>query len=261
MSETINVNGKTMEWFSFGNGSRKMVIIPGLSLKSIMLFADGIKDGFSLFAEDYEVFVLEPPRELPDFYGIEERVNDYTAAFEELGIKDAFVYSVSMGAVLAMSLALKRPDLVGALMAGSTAACGSDKSDRITAEWIRLAEEEKTEELVLSFGRHVYSKNFFEAYKSAIIDAYRDVNADELKRVAILAGGIKHFDIRGKLKGIRVPMLVIGAEEDDVFGAEAAREIAETAGCEYYVYPGYGHAVYDEAPDYRKRVKDFFDKY
>ena len=35
------------------------------------------------------------------------------------------------------------------------------------------------------------------------------------------------------------------------------KDLAEALGCGLYVYEGYGHAVYDEAPDYLARVGFF----
>ena len=37
--------------------------------------------------------------------------------------------------------------------------------------------------------------------------------------------------------------------------------MAEKLNCEYYIYEGYGHGVFDEAPDYRSRTKEFIDRY
>ena len=55
--------------------------------------------------------------------------------------------------------------------------------------------------------------------------------------------------------------MAVGAEQDSVFpGNVSAREIAEKLGCGLYVYSDYRHAVYDEAPDYKERVWDFFTK-
>ncbi|MBR6311681.1 MAG: hypothetical protein IKR51_01740 [Oscillospiraceae bacterium] len=39
----------------------------------------------------------------------------------------------------------------------------------------------------------------------------------------------------------------------------AVRAVAEGIGCGIYMYEGYSHAVYDEAPDFRGRLKAFFD--
>ena len=46
---------------------------------------------------------------------------------------------------------------------------------------------------------------------------------------------------------------------DKVVGKDAQKEIAEKLGCDIYMYGNeYGHAVYDEAPDYIDRIMDFY---
>ena len=57
-------------------------------------------------------------------------------------------------------------------------------------------------------------------------------------------------------------MLVIGSNDDNVLGGEASVKIYDKLkdhpGCELYMYDGYGHAVYDLAPDYRERMLNFY---
>ena len=65
------------------------------------------------------------------------------------------------------------------------------------------------------------------------------------------------FDAEGGVGGITCPALVVGAGVDRIFGAQAARDLAEALGCGLHIYEGYGHAVYDEAPDYLARVGSF----
>ena len=68
------------------------------------------------------------------------------------------------------------------------------------------------------------------------------------------------FDVFDKLEEINCPVAVIGASEDKVLGVESSREIIDKLGCASYIYEGYGHGVYDEAPDYLEHVKDLLAK-
>jgi hypothetical protein len=53
--------------------------------------------------------------------------------------------------------------------------------------------------------------------------------------------------------------LALGSEGDRVTTPEGSRQIAEKLGCAIYLYDSsYGHAVYDEAPDYKERILAFF---
>jgi phosphoglycerate kinase len=55
---------------------------------------------------------------------------------------------------------------------------------------------------------------------------------------------------------------VVFANDDNVVGAQASHiiydQLAGREDCELYMYDGFGHAVYDLAPDYRERMLKFF---
>ena len=75
------------------------------------------------------------------------------------------------------------------------------------------------------------------------------------------------YDVREELHNIKCPTFVVGCEGDRVFGPEASRQIYEGVSmgndkCELYIYDdSYGHAVYDEAPDFKERLYNFMKKY
>ena len=56
-------------------------------------------------------------------------------------------------------------------------------------------------------------------------------------------------------------MLVIGVEGDKVIPPSESVAVADKIGCELYMYgKEYGHCVFDEAPDYKQRLIEFFSK-
>ena len=59
---------------------------------------------------------------------------------------------------------------------------------------------------------------------------------------------------------IECPILVIGSEKDKIMSRVRQTELAEDLGAELYLYPSFGHAVYDEAPDYKQRLIEFFER-
>ena len=74
-----------------------------------------------------------------------------------------------------------------------------------------------------------------------------------------MAEACRGLDTSGELDNIKCPVLVIGSESDNVLGGAASHDIAEKLGCKLFMYEGYGHAVYDEAPDYKQKIWDFFN--
>ena len=61
-----------------------------------------------------------------------------------------------------------------------------------------------------------------------------------------------------KNKPYNLPVFVIGGKHDLVLTGEASEEIAEKLGCACYMYEDLGHSAYEEAPDFNRRVLEFF---
>ncbi len=74
-----------------------------------------------------------------------------------------------------------------------------------------------------------------------------------------LAKACLTFDSYDSLPSIECPVLVLGSKGDRVVTMEGSVELAEALCCELYLYEDcFGHAVYDEAPDYMKRCLEFY---
>ena len=69
---------------------------------------------------------------------------------------------------------------------------------------------------------------------------------------------MKGMNLSGELENIKCPVLVIADSNDKIFDVSESKNIAEKLNCEIFIYHDYGHAVYDEAPDYKARILKFF---
>ena len=256
--ESVRTDSFAMKYFRFGSGSKTLVIIPGLSVKSIMDFADSVSEAYKIFADEFTVYVFDRILTPPENYTIYDMADDTIKAFDSLGIKDAYIISVSHGAMIAQVLASRRPDLVKKLVLGSSASRIPESAAKIFSEWVRLAREGNIEALNTSFAENIYSEKFFAQYREAILVANRDVNKSELERFVILADSMKGMNLSGELENIKCPVLVIADSNDKIFDVSESKNIAEKLNCEIFIYHDYGHAVYDEAPDYKARILKFF---
>jgi pimeloyl-ACP methyl ester carboxylesterase len=82
----------------------------------------------------------------------------------------------------------------------------------------------------------------------------------DYRRFLTNANAILQFDILHDLKNITCPTLIVGGEEDKVVGIQSSYEMNEQiAGSELYVYPGLGHACFEESKDFNQRVFDFLE--
>ena len=253
-----------MDYLKFGSGTKAFVLIPGLSVQSVMGSAAMVAEAYAQFAKDYTVYLFDRRRGLPASYSIEEMAEDTAQAIQALGLNDIQLVGASQGGMISMCIALDHPELVRKLVLCSTCPRANSEAVNTIEHWIALAREEKAEELYLSFGEKVYPKETFEQSRSLIIDLAATVTSEELDRFVILAEGIRTFDRYEDLKGIHCPVLAIGSRDDNVLGAKGTEEIAEQLSghteFEQFMYDGYGHAAYDLAPDYKNRIEAFLAK-
>lgn len=261
MTDSIIVNGIEMDHIRFGKGERAFVILPGLDTKSILISAMAIEAAYRDFAEGYTVYVFDRRKDMPDDYSIRQMAADTAEAMTAFGISQADVFGASLGGMIAMCIAIDHPELVRRLVLGSTASRIDDDINSATNHWIELAETGDMTALTADFIDNLYSEQTIGKYKDFLIHMNDNVTRHDIERFIIQAKAIDGFDVYDELEKIKCPTLVIGVEGDKVLPADCSREIAEKIGCELYLYGGeYGHCVFDEAPDYKQRLMDFYNK-
>ena len=258
--QRIETNGVEFRYFRFGQGDRKLVVIPGLSVKSVLDFKDSVAVALKTFGKVFEVYVFDRRENLPNEYTIEDMAKDFITAFDALGLDKISLYGISQGGMIALNIAVLRPDMVSAMVIGSSAARLSDYTKTTIGEWNKLARNKDEDTLLEAFGSKVYTKEFYERFKDIIINSVKGVTDEEFNRLVILTDNINGYDVYDRLTDIRCPVLVMGGSEDQVTGIQSSREIAEKLNCEIVVYEGYGHAVYDENEEFKAKAKEFLLK-
>ena len=255
---TVVMGEKEMEWFRFGNeDGPKVVILPGVSLKSVMGSKDAIINAYSYLAEDYDVYLFERISVLPGKYDITDMAEDTLRAIKAIGLKEINVMGVSMGGMIALQMAILDPETVKSIMLCSTAARIYDPT--VLENWKTLAEERNLPELMQAFGEDVYTPSFFAQYKDIILASGEGATDQDFMNFIISLRGILAFDCYDRLKDIRCPAFVIGASEDKILSKWGSMDLATGLQCDSFIYEGYGHGVYDEAPDYLTHIKAFLD--
>lgn len=251
-------DGVEMRYFKFGKGEKAFVMLPGLSLKSIMESAQSVASTYRQFGEEYTVYVFDRKCGIEAGYSIENMAEDTAEIMKKIGISDAYVFGVSQGGMIAICLAAEHPELVKKLFLASTSAKETDVSKATFVEWVLLALRGKTDELAGSFADRLYTNDFLEKYREFIIRMHEGTTSDELLRFCILAAACEGLDLTEQLKKIKCPAIVAGAAGDKVFSTDDFRLISESLGCEMFIYDDFCHAVYDEAPDFKERIAAFF---
>ena len=123
-----------------------------------------------------------------------------------------------------------------------------------------LAKAGDTQALARSMAKLVFSEKIYERVGDTFVKLNSGLTSEELDRFIALASAKVGESVAENAAKIICPALVIGSEGDVITGGEAAKELAKAIdGAELYIYgKEYGHAVYDEAPDYKERLLEFF---
>ena len=260
--ETVQLPDLSMDYFRFGQGEKTFVILPGLSVQSVMGAAEAIAAEYAPLTEEYTVYVFDRRKELPAVYTVADMAEDTAEAMQALGLSHVYLFGASQGGMMGLQLALDHPELIRKMVLGSTSSHLLPQHYRILEKWVGLAKAGDREGLYLAFGEALYPPEVFAQVRETLLKAASTVTEEELARFIVMAEGTRDFNVTERLPEIQCPVLAIGVFEDAVLDADATMEIAEKLDFRpdfrLYMYIGHGHAAYDTAPDYRQRIMAFF---
>ena len=124
--------------------------------------------------------------------------------------------------------------------------------------WYDLACRGDARALNRDIWQKVYSPAYYERYKDVFAAMEADATAEEMQQFSVQARACRTFGAYDQLDRITCPVFVIGSRDDRTLSPDGSVELAQKLHCPLYLYSGYGHTVYDEAPDYKARLLDFF---
>ena len=254
---TVKTETFVMPYAKFGKGRRTLVILPGVSLHPVIQSAGAVERMFEEYGDEYTFYLFDRKEKIQSGYSVADMARDTAAAMRHLGLRKADVYGASQGGMMAQVLAAENPRLVRKLVLASTLAEPNAVSREVFAVWERLAAAGDAAALNRAVFEKVYSPEYRETYRAAFAMLEKTGTPEEMRRFGVLVAACAAFDAKSMLAKITHPTLVVGSERDEVVTAEASRAIAAALGCKLYLYDGYSHAVYDEAPDFRERMFAF----
>jgi pimeloyl-ACP methyl ester carboxylesterase len=159
--------------------------------------------------------------------------------------------------MIAQCIAIKHPNFVKKMVLWSTICKIESNALKIISSRIELAKLDNVSELNKNFIMDVYCEETIKQYWDIILQSNADVTNSEIQRFIKLASATFDFDIEKDLWNIKCKTLVIWSNGDLIFGWKSSKNLAKRLNCELYLYDDYGHAVYDEAPDFRDRMLKF----
>lgn len=259
----IPLAGTTMDYVSFGNGKRALVLIPGLGdgLKTVRGMALPVSVMYRDFASEYRVYVFSRKNQMEPGCSTENMAADVKAAMDVLGIEKADMVGVSLGGMIAQQFAADYPETIGKLVLAVTASRANEHLGRTIPRWIGMAEQGAYRELMTDTVRSMYSDEYLRKNRWMLPIIGRFGKPASYARFIAMAQACIRHDCHERLRLIKADTLVIGGEKDQVVGGQASHELAEgIPGSRLVMYPQYGHAVYEEAKDFNQTILDFLTR-
>jgi len=255
--QTLTIENVEMDYITFGNGTKPLLMIQGLNTRDIKGSGKMLAMMYRIFAKEYKVYLFDRRKNLPENITVRELAADIALAMDTLGIKNADVFGVSQGGMIAQYLAIDRPDLVNKLVLAVTLSKNNVTLENVIADWVCMTEQEDWKGLVNDMAVKMYSDAYIKKYKMMLPLLTAVQKPKDVKRFITLAKACLTCDTYEEMDKIKCPVFVIGGARDKIVTGQASEEIAEKLGCEIYIYEELGHAAYEEAGDFNKRVYEF----
>jgi pimeloyl-ACP methyl ester carboxylesterase len=184
-------------------------------------------------------------------WGFHAHVADNIALADHLGIRQAHWIGLSQGGMMAMRLALERPDLVKSLVILDASAEGEEEVNIPQYEMMANAAIEHGPEAVVEGVMPIFFAEAFQKDYPAVSAAYRQKflrNNPQALKWAVYAV-TRRDDVSGKIAQIQAPTLVIVGEQD-VATVPAHSHVIQRAipGARLVTIPGAGHMSPLEKP-------------
>ncbi|MGN0774721.1 MAG: alpha/beta fold hydrolase [Candidatus Ventricola sp.] len=245
------------DMITFGKGAKSLIMIQGLSTRGIRGAAVSLAWMYRIFAEDYTVYLFDRRPEVYDGITVRDLAGDVAAAMDQLGIRHADVIGVSQGGMIAQYLAIDRPDLVSKLVLAVTLSKNNDTVTSVIEHWIALTKQGAMKQLIEDMAEKMYSDAYLTRYKPFMPLLTVLQRPKDAERFVTLARACLTCHAYEELSKIQCPVFVIGGRKDQVVGPQASEEIAQKLGCRIFMYEQLGHAAYEEAGDFNRRILDF----
>ena len=258
---SLEIGGTTMDYIRFGTGKWNLIMLPGLGdgLRTVKGTALPMALMYREFGKDFTVWVFSRKNGLPQGYTTRDMAKDQAEAMDLLGIRQADIFGVSMGGMIAQWLAIDFPEKVGKLVLTVTGARPNPVLTESVTEWVSLARQGDHAAFMDSNLRRIYSADYYRKNKWLAPIVGRLTRPKAYDRFFVQAAACRNHDAYESLRRIQAPTLVVGGERDLALGGDASRDLAaQIPGAALRMYPQWGHGLYEEEKGFNRVLTDFF---
>lgn len=256
----IKIDNTDMDYISFGNGNKKLVMIPGLGdgLKTAKGMAIPFAILYRSFARDYKVYVFSRKNRLEEGYTTRDMAKDLHKAMSQLGIERADIVGVSQGGMIAQYLAIDFPESVNKLVLVVTLARQNEVIQGLIPRWIEMAKKEDYKSIMIDTAEKSYTEKRLKQYRPFYFILGSVGKPKDFSRFLIMAKACMEHDSYDEIDKIKASTLIIGGDCDKIVSGKASEELAECIkDSELKMYHGYGHGLYEEAKDFNQTVLEY----
>jgi pimeloyl-ACP methyl ester carboxylesterase len=176
-------------------------------------------------------------------YSVQTMVNDLDALIKALKLDRVTLVGFSMGGALSLVYTLQNPEMVSRLVLIGTAARMPRQAYTLLVPMHIFSYQSLIKQY---FSKARFYRPSFEMTNAFISSAKRvpkKVAYDSLNEL------IKHYDVRDRVSGIRVPTLIVQGEKDPGMPKAVLYLHNHITGSKLHIVQGAGHEVMVEKPD------------
>lgn len=238
----------------YGKGDTTVVFINGAAMST-----NGWTPFLKSLTKKHKVLLLDlldqgRTKTIKKDYSLENQADIINLLLEELNIDNIHLAGMSYGGKVSLTFALKYMEKVNSLSLINTDCYNSNFTKELSKSWLKAGETLDGELFASVILTSMYSLSYYENHYSLMKDKenYFIKNLDEeyyerFKRGILSAAD---YDVRDRLKHIKIPTLVITSDEDYVIPKKAQAVIHENIeSSKWEIIEGAGHAVMYEKPE------------
>ena len=256
----VDIEGAKVPCAVFGKGEKCVIILPGVGdgLTTVEGKAAFLALPYKEAAKKYKIIMMSRRIPLPEKFSTKDMARDIKLVMDSLGIEKASVLGVSMGGMIAQHFASDYPERTEKLVLVVTAAEKTKEIEKSGEEWLDYIEKGDGVGFMKSSVKNMYTEKYYKRNGWLCEITGRFMIPKSYERYLRMWDACILHNAVDCLDKITAPTLIIGGKEDKTVGAEASYLLKEKIpDAELFMYEGLGHALYDEAADFNKKVFDF----
>lgn len=251
----IKYQSKSIYYENHGQGDRVVVLLNGImmSTASWQAFIPVLKERFQVIVFDF--FDQGQSDFYEAAYSQDLQVEVLKELLKQLNLKDKKItlMGISYGGEVAMRFALESPQAIDALILSNTTAYTNKQLKIIGDSWIEVAKTYNGKSFFQVTIPPIYSTGFYEKNYEWLEKRQtyfeETFKPDWYEAFIRLVKSAENHDVRNRLHEIKMPVLVIGAENDMITPIACQREIVDAIDdATFLVIEDCGHASMYEKP-------------